>query len=202
MERINELFGIKKDPVTGKRYVGKKPGDDQAPDTAGSGTPEEPKGRNFSLGGIDPQSGKLFLGVQPGRDPASSTSGKIANALIPRLDIDSQGKGTGRMYMGTQVGKDPDQSDSALATGSTAKTASAVPQDQKDKTAQPKLSGFGSAFKAARQARLSGKAGDTFEYGGKKYTSYQKGEARMKAESYKESMLAALNEAKAKSLDK
>ena len=37
-------------------------------------------------------------------------------------------------------------------------------------------SGFGTAFKQARQARLSGKAGDTFEYGGKMYTSYQKGE--------------------------
>lgn len=35
---------------------------------------------------------------------------------------------------------------------------------------------FGTAFKQARQARLSGKAGDTFEYGGKTYTSYQKGE--------------------------
>jgi len=35
---------------------------------------------------------------------------------------------------------------------------------------------FGTAFKQARQNRLSGKAGDTFEYGGKTYTSYQKGE--------------------------
>jgi len=39
-----------------------------------------------------------------------------------------------------------------------------------------KLGGFGQAFKQARQARLSGKAGDTFQYGGKMYTSYQKGE--------------------------
>lgn len=39
-----------------------------------------------------------------------------------------------------------------------------------------KLSGFGQAFKQARQARLAGTAGDTFQFGGKTYTSYQRGE--------------------------
>ena len=43
-------------------------------------------------------------------------------------------------------------------------------------TAKQGLSAFGAAFKQARQARLSGEAGDTFQYGGKTYTSYQKGE--------------------------
>jgi hypothetical protein len=57
-------------------------------------------------------------------------------------------------------------------TSGTATAAAARPAT----TAKQGLSAFGSAFKQARQARLSGQAGDTFQYGGKTYTSYQKGE--------------------------
>ena len=184
MDYISEK--ISRDPVTGKLYVGKKPGDDQAPDapatnTTASGTPQpEKKGANFSLGGVEPTTGKGFLGVQPGRDPADTFSGKLANLFIPRMD-----KETGRLYMGTQVGRDPKRTaDTASATATPATPAAGTPaagtpsQDVKDKSAAPKLSSFGAAFKAAREARLSGKGGDTFEFGGKKYHSYQAGEKR------------------------
>ncbi len=184
MDYISEK--ISRDPVTGKLYVGKKPGDDQAPDapaasTTASGTPQpEKKGANFSLGGVDPTTKKGFLGVQPGRDPADTFSGKLANLFIPRMD-----KETGRLYMGTQVGRDPKRTaDTASATATPATPAAGTPaagtpsQDVKDKSAAPKLSSFGAAFKAAREARLSGKGGDTFEFGGKKYHSYQAGEKR------------------------
>ena len=39
------------------------------------------------------------------------------------------------------------------------------------------LSDFGKAFAAARKSRLAG-GDDTFEFGGKKYHSYQKGEEK------------------------
>lgn len=192
MDYISEK--ISRDPVTGKLYVGKKPGDDQAPDKAAdstaSGVPQpEKKGANFSVGGVDPTTKKGFLGVQPGRDPADTFSGKLANLFIPRMD-----KETGRLYMGTQVGRDPKRTaDTAAADTAAAGTpaagtpsagtpAAGTPsQNASDKTAAPKLSSFGAAFKAAREARLSGKGGDTFEFGGKKYHSYQAGEKRSNA---------------------
>ncbi len=172
MDYISEK--INRDPVTGKLYVGKKPGDDQAPDTSGSGVPQpEKKGANFSVGGVNPKTKQGFLGVQPGRDPADTFTGRMANRFIPRMD-----KETGRLYMGTQVGRDSKpKADTATPTASVGTPTTGTPsQDAKDKTAAPKLSSFGAAFKAARESRLAGKSGDTFEYGGKKYTSYQKGE--------------------------
>jgi hypothetical protein len=101
MEQIDELFGIKRDATTGKLYVGKKPGDDQA------------------------------LDLKKSQDT---------------------------------------NTDSVKLT----KTAT----DQTVKPKSQKVSDFGAAFKAAREARLSGKGGDTFEYNGKQYHSYQKGEKR------------------------
>jgi len=85
MDYISEK--INRDPVTGKLYVGKKPGDDQAPDTSGSGVPQpEKKGANFSVGGVNPKTKQGFLGVQPGRDPADTFTGRMANRFIPRMD--------------------------------------------------------------------------------------------------------------------
>lgn len=165
MQDINEgiftkIFG-KKDPVTGKRYYGKKVGDDQADPNA------EPS-KGFSVGGVDPKSNKPFLGVQPGRDPSNTLTGKLSRAFIPRLD-----KETGRLYMGDRVGDDQAGA-KAVPTSSSGDVAT-------PSSASAKPSSFGAAFKAARQARLSGKGGDTFEYNGKQYHSYQKGESRSRS---------------------
>lgn len=66
-------------------------------------------------------------------------------------------------------------------TAATAKTPTVQQVARDTRTATKvaptsKLSAFGQAFKQARQARLAGTAGDTFQFGGKTYTSYQRGE--------------------------
>jgi len=80
----------------------------------------------------------------------------------------------------TNTGKAAQQQASGTTTAQAkaAPPAKTVAQTRADTKVAPKskLSGFGAAFKEARKARLSGKAGDTFQYGGKTYTSYQKGE--------------------------
>lgn len=134
--------------------------------------------RRFGLGGVDPQTKKPFAGVQPGRDPRNTITGRLADLFIPRRDPKS-----GSLYMGRKVGDDSASGNDRVK--STATTPDATTSSNVSKAAdqisseKPKQS-FGDAFKAAREARLKGGA-DTFEWNGKKYTSYQKGEQRAAA---------------------
>ena len=172
---VLSIDGKKKDDNT-KQGSGVPASDTQTP--VAQAQPEK-KGMNFSLGGVDPTTRKPFLGVQPGRDPLTSFSGRLSNALLPRLD-----KETGRLYMGQQVGRDK-KVDATAQTDATPQD-DAVKQNDNVKSAVDQISkdsgkqniSFGSAFKAAREARLKSGGPENFTWQGKTYHSYQKGEER------------------------
>ena len=166
---VLSIDGKKKDDTT-KQGSGVPASDTQ---TSVAQAQPEKKGMNFSLGGVDPTTRKPFLGVQAGRDPVTSSSGKLSNMFLPRLD-----KETGRLYMGQQVGRDKkvDATPQDDAVKQNDNVKSAVDQISKDSGKQ-NIS-FGSAFKAAREARLKGGGPENFTWQGKTYHSYQKGEER------------------------
>lgn len=112
------------------------------------------------------------VGLVRGASAEGKRTGKAPLAL-PTTPSQGGTFGGKQPAMGGSVGPRTRGGARGVSRTSGASTAAAA---RPATTAKQGVSGFGAAFKQARQARLSGKAGDTFEYAGKTYTSYQKGE--------------------------